>query len=314
LNENGKKKPAVPIFLQYASPMILLSFPFLACALSNGQFTLHSSTTGRLSYALEQSPGHFPTMSLRFNPRVPKTLLVTSADGLIREWSTHKQSINWTITEENHQIFALDISPECTSFTTAGLDKTIRIYDYESRTVKRSLLNRPGTAADRGGHAHRIFALLWHPCDANLLFSAGWDDSIQMWALRADRSVHKFFGAHVCSDALDLHGNWLLSGSWRTHDQVQLWDLRCLVADHVLRWKSDKQCLVYAAKFRPGGEIIAIGGSGATEVRLLSTKTLTAVGEPVPFESTVYSLCWSKDGGELIVGTQQCECFQVRNQ
>jgi WD40 repeat protein len=285
--------------------------PILACALSNGQLALHSARTGRLSYTLDHSLGHFPVTSLRFNPKAPKTVLVCSADGFIREWSTHKPAINWTITEQNHQIFALDISPGCDTFASAGLDRIIRVYDYESREMKRTLHKRPG--GDEGsGHTNRVFSLLWNPRDDNVLFSAGWDDSIQMWDLRADRAVHAFFGAHVCSDTLDVHDNWMLSGSWRTHDQVQLWDLRCLALDHVLRWKAEKQCLVYAARFRPGGDVIAIGGSGAAEVRFLSTKTFAEVGERLQFESTVYSLCWSKDGGELVVGTQKCECFEVR--
>jgi hypothetical protein len=48
-------------------------------------------------------------------------------------------------------------------------------------------------------------------------------------------SIHDFLGAHVCSDALDVEGNWLMSGSWQTKEQVQLWDLQAFAIVRVLR-------------------------------------------------------------------------------
>jgi WD40 repeat protein len=283
----------------------------VACGLSNGQLALHSFTTGRLSYTLEQSPEHFAVTSVRFNARSPKTLIAASADGIIREWFTRNATVNWSVTEAPNQVFSLDISPHSDIFATAGLDKAIRVYDYPTRTIRQILSGEEGF-----GHTNRIFSLLFHPTDANLLFSAGWDDSIQTWDLRMGGPVHAMFGAHVCSDTLDIHGNWLASGSWRTKDQVQLWDLRTFTADRVLRWRADRQCLVYALRFSPRGDEIAFGGSGATEVRFMSMKTFEQTADPLPFPSTVYSLAFSADGRDCIIGTQKgtLACFQRGDQ
>jgi hypothetical protein len=57
----------------------------LACGLSDGHLALHSQGTGRLSYTLDQSPGCFPTTSVRFNASAPKTVIAASADGIVRE-------------------------------------------------------------------------------------------------------------------------------------------------------------------------------------------------------------------------------------
>lgn len=33
-------------------------------------------------------------------------------------------------------------------------------------------------------------------------------------------------GAYVCGDALEFYGNNIMSGSWRTENQLQIWDIR----------------------------------------------------------------------------------------
>jgi WD40 repeat protein len=279
----------------------------IACGLSDGQLSLHSYATGRLSYTLAQSPGNFPVTSVRFNPHSPRTVIAVSADGIIREWSTRNPAINWTVTEASNQIFSLDISHHSAIFATAGLDKTIRIYDYATQQIQGTLQGEEGS-----GHTNRVFSLVFHPADANLLFSSGWDDSIQVWDMRVSDPVRAMFGAHVCSDSLDVHGSWLASGSWRTKDQVQLWDLRTFTAARVLKWKADKQCLVYALRFHPSGDMVAFGGSGASEVRFISMKTFEQAAEPLQFAGTVYSLAFSGDGKDCVIGIQKgtLSCFE----
>ena len=285
---------------------------WIGCALSNGQVSLHSYKTGRLSYTLEHSPDHFATTSLRFNKRLPKTFIAVSSDGVIRQWGTHKCTVQWTVAETGNQIFALDMSPECDKFATAGLDKKVRIYDYEKREVATTLERTAEFGDDGPGHTNRIFSVLFR--DQNTLFSAGWDDTIQMWDLRMGKGVRSMFGSHVCSDTLDVCGNYLLSGSWRTSNQIQIWDLRSYREERVLNWQAERQCLVYTAKFHPSGEFVVAGGSGANEVRFLNVKTGNTMGSPLTFESTVYAVCFSNDAKQLIVGTQKggLQCFKLK--
>jgi WD40 repeat protein len=285
----------------------------VGCALSDGQVGVYSYKTGRLSYLLEQSADHFPTTSLRFNARDRKSLISVSADGQIREWSTHKFTVNWTVNEAPNQIFSLDLSPNRLTFATAGLDKIVRLYDYESQTIKATL-QRSTEFGDETvpGHTNRIFSLLFHPTDSNLMLSGGWDDSIQVWDLRVNRSIRSIFGAHICADALDVSGSFLLSGSWRTRDQVQIWDMRNFGLAQTLKWDGEPQCLVYAAKFLPGGAYVVAGGSGANQLRVISRQNPKNYTK-VQFEQTVYAFGFTKDAKEIVVGTQKggVHCFQL---
>jgi WD40 repeat protein len=284
-----------------------------ACALSDGHVALCSGATGSVRYTLEQSSHSLPVTSIRFNPRSPKSVFATSADGLLREWSTRQAIVTWTMREEENEIFAMDVAD---SLATAGLDKTVRVYALERRAPIQQLATTQEFGEEHPGHTSRIFSLLFHPGNANSLFSGGWDDSIQMWDLRSGIAVRSMFGAHICSDTLDICGNFLLSGSWRTKDQVQFWDLRTFTNVQTVKWSAAKPCLVYAARFHPSGDFIAVGGSGAPEVRLISTTTFRTVAEPVRYEGNVYSICFSKNGNEMIVGAQKGDlrCFQVPKQ
>jgi hypothetical protein len=70
--------------------------------------------------------------------------------------------------------------------------------------------------------------------------------------------------------------------------------------------------LVYALRFHPSGDAVAFGGSGAAEVRFVSTKTFELAAEPLRFAGTVYSLAFSADGKDCVIGTQKgtLACFQ----
>lgn len=203
----------------------------------------------------------------------------------------------------------MDLSPECDKFATAGLDKKVRLYDYEKQQIVSTLARNDFD--EDSGHTNRIFSVLFQ--DQNTLISAGWDDTVQFWDLRSGRSVRSLFGVHACSDTLDINGHFLVTGSWRTNNQVQFWDLRNYRESKSLSWEGERQCLVYAVRFHPSGRFVAAGGSGANEVRLISTSTFKTIGSPLTFDSSVSSLSFSNNGKELLVGTQKgIHCFELR--
>jgi WD40 repeat protein len=48
-----------------------------------------------------------------------------------------------------------------------------------------------------------------------VLISGGWDNTVQVWDVRLNRSVRSLFGPYVCGDSLDLKGNAILAGGER---------------------------------------------------------------------------------------------------
>ena len=42
-----------------------------------------------------------------------------------------------------------------------------------------------------------------------------WDNTVQLWDIRAGHSVRSIFGPHICGDAMDIDSGTILTGSWR---------------------------------------------------------------------------------------------------
>ena len=237
----------------------------IGAALGNGCIGLYSGATGRLSYSLPQSENSFPTTCIRFHPTNPNTLYAISAEGVISQWNTYKPQKLWSFQEENNQLFALDISANGNTFATAGLDKIIRVYssvtNEEILQLSSSSYSSINDDSTQRGHSNRIFSLKFNPDNDKVLYSSGWDDTIQVWDIRTKSSIYTFFGSHVCSDTLDISGNILVSGSWRTNNQIQLWDIRSYTQKQTMKWNSSHSCLVYALKIHPSGQFLVAGGS-----------------------------------------------------
>lgn len=279
----------------------------IACGLSNGQVGLYSATTGRLSYSLDQSPEKLPITSVRFHPTLTKQFLAASSDGYISCWTTHNPKTLWTTTEKN-EIYAMDVQPSGDLFATAGLDKTVRIYDFETQKIKSELRYHEYQDEILPGHTNRIFSLIFNPSDPNILVSGGWDDTLQVWDIRMKQSIRSMFGAHVCGDSLDIYKNTILSGSWLTKEQLQFWDMRSFTLTRTIKvGKKTNQCLVYAAKFHPSGKYVIAGGSGSNDVWSFNVETSKQVGKQITLNSSVFSLCMTDDGRNLLVGTVKGE-------
>ncbi len=104
-----------------------------------------------------------------------------------------------------------------------------------------------------------------------MLLSAGWDSAIRVWDLRVHRAVRSIPGPYVCGDALDVSAGgspYVLAGSWRAKNPLQLFDLGSgRLLTNLPFWQPEPNgCLIYAARFGTGdatGTVVA-GGSGAT--------------------------------------------------
>ena len=279
---------------------------FVASGLSNGFISIRSATTGRLSYSLQQSELQFPVTSVRFNPKDPKVFIASSADGIIRGWTTKLSTFLWSIQEDDNQIYALDFQNTGSLFASAGKDCKVRIYDFETKKIVTELSRNEFDLETTRGHCNRIYSLKFSPTDTNTLISGGWDDTLQIWDLRASTAVRAIFGPHVCGDSLDIHGDQILAGSWRTVDQIQLFDMRTFTAVSTIKWPStndDLQCLVYTAKFHPSGKHFLCGGSGVNQVRIFSTESYKPVGTPLNLASSVFSICIPSNASTAVIGT-----------
>jgi COMPASS component SWD3 len=133
-----------------------------------------------------------------------------------------------TIYDELNQLFTVDYKPDGTMFATGGSDCIVRVYDEQTRKLK-VVLGEPG-------HNNRVFAVKFDKDDENLLISGGWDNNIKVWDIRQPSPIRSIYGPYICGDALDIHDGCILTGSWRSDRQLQLWDLGTCEFVHDIEW------------------------------------------------------------------------------
>jgi WD40 repeat protein len=87
--------------------------------------------------------------------------------------------------------------------------------------------------------------------DNNLVVSGGWDNNIKIWDIRQTNPIRSIFGPYICGDAIDLQDNFLLTGSYKEKNQLQLWDFHSCEEIETVPWDeglpSDSPCLLYSA-------------------------------------------------------------------
>lgn len=257
-----------------------------------------------------------PITSIRFRPRsaaltARNVILVTCSDGNITHWHLGSQKELHSLQEEN-ETYCADFTPDGLKFATVGKNPFVTVYDEERRAVIATLSQ--GTTEGINAHSARIQQV---KCiDENLLATAGWDYTVQIWDQREGRSVRRIFGPYVCGDALDFSNGLILTGSARTEKQLELWDLGRAELVHRVNWPKnpapspnavdDSPTDVWTARFSPNGRFVAAGGN--TDYRVFDiSKDDEVVGDLFRAKSFVdhcaLATHWASDSKHLALTT-----------
>ena len=164
---------------------------------------------------------------------------------------------------------------------TAGKDTTLRVYDEATKSIIVSMRGGMGySTATTPGHSNRVFSCKFYPEDDNIIVSGGWDNTVQIWDIRAGHAVRSIYGPHICGDALDVVGNEIVTGSWRATNQLEVWDFSTGAKISSIPWSNtfaaagSPACMLYAAQFskenggRGVSKYIIAGGSGINEAKI----------------------------------------------
>lgn len=276
---------------------------YLATGSADGHIRIYHPRTTALLFTLPPLGDAVPITALRWrgggSSKTKNVLIASSADGSIKHWHVPSQKV-LSKTQTPDQVYCIDSRVDAEQYASAGKDKVVRLHDDTTGAVVLSC--RPG-GYDTIGHSNRIFCVKYHPNDATRVVSGGWDNSVILWDTRTGASSASIFGPHICGDAIDLHDNMVLTGSWRPERQLQLWDVRFLRRNEPvidIPWSAvpagsgssaalatrvasrSAPALLYAAQFSSGGHYIAAGGSGSNEAKVFDAMGSLVLAAAIP--------------------------------
>lgn len=104
------------------------------------------------------------------------------------------------------------LSNDSSQLALAGKDGVIRIYDVGVKKPLYAL--KGGNGRTTAGHTNRVFGVAFHPTDHNVIYSAGWDQTLQVWDARVGNSVYSIHGVRVYGNAVDCKGNYMVVGNF----------------------------------------------------------------------------------------------------
>lgn len=171
-------------------------------------------------------------------------------------------------TEQENQVLCLDVRLDGEKFVTGGKDQSVRVYDEVKQVLDTEF---PPGMWSQIGHSNRIFCVKFHPDEPNVLVSGGWDNTVLIWDLREAKSVGSIYGPAICGDTIDIYGQKILTGSYRNHNQLELWEFSTRKKVRDIFWANDHNpdnALIYGCQFsKMDGKTVVAGCSGLDEVR-----------------------------------------------
>lgn len=291
LTSHSRISPSLSISENTAEVFVLNFSPdgkLLAAGCGDGSIRVFHASSGRLAYTLQSGSNvALPTTAILFRPvtaatRTKNVLVAANAAGTLQHWHVTSGKCLNTMTEEDNQILSLAYNEEGTMLATGGKDTAVRVYDEATKSLVTCMRGGSGHGVtSAAGHSNRIFSVKFHPDQPNMIVSGGWDNTVQIWDIRTHHAVRSFYGPHISGDALDIRGDEILTGSYRSNDVLELWDWPTGKKMSTVKWGSSSSsgsqpCNLYAAAFSRdtangvGGRprYIAAGGSGTNEVRV----------------------------------------------
>lgn len=198
------------------------------------------------------------------------------------------------------------------------LDRRVRVYDTSTSQVKLTFggtdpteFTREHVITPEAGHGRKVFALRFHPFDDNIFLTGGWDRCIKVWDVRADQIVRAIHGPYICGDGIDIWEDVVLSASWVAHNALQIWDFSSGRLLEMIPFPSAQHGeFLYVGRFCGTGDVIAAGGSGTNDLKIINRKTRTVVSSVENESKPVQALDVSQDGRRLVIGGTG-NCVQI---
>lgn len=192
------------------------------------------------------------------------------------------------IGEHNAGVIALAISPDGQTLTSAGSDRTLKLWQPNQDQTSGG----NGTLLQRIPNAHRAPIIhLAFSADGQVLSSSSFDDTVRLWQrdgtpLLTQRLPNSAAG-QVAFDPL----NQMIASSGAA-GTVNLWQQDGKV---VRTFTADTQGLINRLAWNPAGTQLALGGTDSA-VRLVNAETWSVEQTLAGHTGSIYDLAYSADG------------------
>lgn len=241
---------------------------YIASAHSSGKVSIFD-VEKNLSLERSFTVSDYPLTSIRY--RGDFIVMTTSSDGKISTHHTSSGKRMHLIEDQNNPLLCMDLNPTQTLFATGGHQKVVKLYDDETKTLIRELHGDYNNVA----HSNRIFSVNFHPTDHDLLASGGWDNIVVFYDIRKKTVIGNCLGPHICGDAIDMKGNYILTASWKNKQQIKIFDIRTYKLVEEIDWEyktNDHTTYLYTAQFNKHADYFAVGGSNISQYRVFDSK------------------------------------------
>lgn len=270
---------------------------YLGCGYASGKIAiLDVGNNYKMQASIRAS--EFAITGLRF--RGDSSVMCVSADGRIGTYHTKTGKVLHILEEPNNPLMCLDINNSNTQFAVGGNDKVVKLYDDETKTLISELKGNYSQV----GHSNRIFSVNFHKTENNLLCSGGWDSIVVFYDVRQKEIIGNVLGPHICGDALDMKGNYLLTGSWKVKEQIKIFDIRKFALVETVKWeyhKDDYTSYLYAAQFSKSSgtknDYFAVGGSHKNMFRVYDNSEHCSINDKGEKDRSVF--CHDDVGGAV---------------
>jgi len=216
---------------------------------------------------------------IRWRPKLSSTkdrLLVSAGiDGNINYWSpiTGKLIHSIKADKKRSDLFCIDYTRDSAKLAAAGRRRCIKIFDDEKQVLSSKLRNKGQVV--NPGHSNRIFALRFDEAGKQIV-SASWDMTVKVWDINSGTVARSIYGPEISGDALDIHGDVVITGSHRSKEALQLWSLSYGKLIDTIEWDPEKpndSSQLLSAQFeKSGNRFIVACGSGRNEARVFEKR------------------------------------------
>lgn len=204
----------------------------------------------------------------------------------VKVWDLDKESVKFTLNSHTDKIMALAASPDGKRVYSAGIDKTVKVWDLEAAGKEVITID---------GHKNGIMCLALSK-NGKRLFSGGPDGTIMVRNLDSGKDTRIMSGHRVMSLAVSQDGKRLFSGAGSIlAPDIKVWDVETCKEVMTLLGHKDR---IWGLAASPSGKRLYSGSEDGT-IKVWDIEAGKEVGT-LPTHHPVFGLALSEDGKRLV--------------